>query len=339
MATVTSDIPRLIEAGLKATFYEEVDTGRKDYERLCTRVDTTQETQDYGWVAGLPTMREFTDERVPKGLMQYGTKITDKTWEATIGVSRRAIENDQYGQIMIKVRELAREALDFVNRRALIALRESNSATGAASYGRSWDNYDKDGTQNSATIYFADTDHSYPKPAKYTTSQANKAANALSGANLGLAINAMLTWKPENFVAADANTHRYVARNPDLLIVPPKLQWTARELLNNAQKPDATYNTGNVYQGIVDLMVAPEWAADVANNTQNWGLACTTGVTKPLILQVFTPATSGGSIFEFSSLEGNSEAGFMRDMYYYGVRSRFEIGYGDWRNWYLNVVA
>ena len=40
---------------------------------------------------------------------------------------------------------------------------------------------------------------------------------------------------------------------------------------------------------------------------------------------------------KFQALEGNSETGFMRDEYLYGVKTRFAFGYGDWRDAYMHV--
>ena len=37
---------------------------------------------------------------------------------------------------------------------------------------------------------------------------------------------------------------------------------------------------------------------------------------------------------EFNALEVNSETGFMRDKYLYGIRGRYNVGFGDWRTAY-----
>ena len=73
-------------------------------------IETTLPTQDYGWLTGSPAMREFVDERVVKALSEKSYSITDKTWEATLGISRRALEDDQYGALRIRVNDLANEA-------------------------------------------------------------------------------------------------------------------------------------------------------------------------------------------------------------------------------------
>jgi phage major head subunit gpT-like protein len=42
---------------------------------------------------------------------------------------------------------------------------------------------------------------------------------------------------------------------------------------------------------------------------------------------------------EFAALEGESESGFMRDQYFYGVRARYNVGYGLWQSAFGSQVA
>jgi phage major head subunit gpT-like protein len=42
---------------------------------------------------------------------------------------------------------------------------------------------------------------------------------------------------------------------------------------------------------------------------------------------------------EFAALEGTSENGFMRDQYVYGVRARYNVGFGLWQTAYGSQVA
>ena len=81
----------------------------------------------------------------------------------------------------------------------------------------------------------------------------------------------------------------------------------------------------NVHKGQYKVIVTP-----FITDTDSWHLLATKRVTRPLIYQNRMPT-------DFVALEGNSEAGFMRDEYLYGVKNRFEIGYGDWRLAYANV--
>jgi phage major head subunit gpT-like protein len=323
-----SDVPQVLEAVMKTVFLEEQASLNPSYTRVCELVESNQETQDYGWVGSPPAIREFTDERLPKGLAVSGFKITDKTWEATIGVSRRELENNQYGIIKRRIQSLARRMIQGVDERAWTMLRESYTST----YGRSFDNYDKNGALRSNTIYFADTDHVYPEPAEYTTAQDNFPDDALTEADLFTQYGTMATWKDDR-----GKIIPYIA---DLLVCSPKVYPTGLKIVQPAPIiPAAATAYVSVGQHLnLEVMMCPYWASDTAANTNNWALASTKGGNKPLFLQVFAPAANG-QLFEFTSLEGSSDSGFHRDMFYYGIRGRWEIGYGDWRTWIYNAIA
>ena len=119
-------------------------------------------------------------------------------------------------------------------------------------------------------------------------------------------------------------------RVPDcLLVVPPELEWTARELVESTYFPDLvsqTSGTGgtqklatNVLRGAFGVLVTPE-----LSSAADWFLLDTTRIVKPLIAQVRMEP-------EFTALEGESEAGFLRDEYLYGTRSRDNAAYGLWQ--------
>ena len=63
--------------------------------------------QKYGWLGTVPPMREFVDERRPSGLASYAVSIEDKTFESTIAVERKAVEDDQLDLIKLRIRDLA----------------------------------------------------------------------------------------------------------------------------------------------------------------------------------------------------------------------------------------
>ena len=52
-------------------------------------------------------MREFIDERRPSGMASNSVTIEDKTFESTLAVERKAIEDDQLEMIRLRVRDLA----------------------------------------------------------------------------------------------------------------------------------------------------------------------------------------------------------------------------------------
>ncbi|MDO8588964.1 MAG: Mu-like prophage major head subunit gpT family protein [Armatimonadota bacterium] len=299
MPLVKTDIPNLLEAGLKAVFFEEYDRAPSDWGRIATVVPSTADTEDYAWLGSAPAMREFKDERVPAGLLEQSYSIKNRTWEASIAVERAALEDERYGQIKVRIQGLGREARRHQDELVFSLLK---NGFGSACY---------DGQ------YFFDTDHSEGE----SGTQSNKGTSALSATSLQSAISAMVKFKDDR--------GKPLGVIPDVLVVPPDLQWTAMELLNSAYYPDLVSQTGgtggtqklatNVLKGRLDLVVSP-----YLTDGNDWFLLCTTGPVKPVVFQSRVPV-------EFSALEGNSETGFMRDEYLYGVRARYNVGYGLWQ--------
>ena len=304
MTLVKSDVPRLLEAGLKTVFFEAYDAAVGDWERIATVVPSEQDSETYAWLGSVPRMREFKDERLPAGLLEHGYTIKNKTWEASMAVDRAAIEDDLYGQIKLRVQGLAREAKRHVDELVFALL-----ATGFASVCH-------DGQ------YFFDTDHSEGE----SGTQSNKGTAALAAASLQDAITAMMKFKGDK--------GKPLGIVPDLLVVPPDLQWTALELLNSTYYPEliaagagAQKLSANPLKGRLDLVVSP-----YLTDSNDWFLLATKWVVKPIIFQSRVPV-------EFAALEGTSENGFMRDQYLYGVRARYNVGLGLWQTGYGSQVA
>ncbi|MDO8684904.1 MAG: Mu-like prophage major head subunit gpT family protein [Armatimonadota bacterium] len=299
MPLVKSDIPNLLEAGLKAVFFEEYDRVLSDWERIATVVPSTADTEDYAWLGSAPAMREFKDERLPSGLLEHGYSIKNKTWESSIAVDRAALEDERYGQIKLRIQSLGREARRHQDEMIFTLIKNGFSTTC----------YDGQS--------FFDTDHSEGD----SGTQSNKGTSALSATSLQSAISAMAKFKDDK--------GKPIGIIPDLLVVPPDLQWTAMELLNSAYYPDLVSQTGgtggtqklaaNVLKGRLDLLVSP-----YLTDSNDWFMLCTKGPVKPIIFQSRVPV-------EFAALEGNSENGFMRDQYLYGVRARYNVGFGLWQ--------
>jgi len=104
---------------------------------------------------------------------------------------------------------------------------------------------------------------------------------------------------------------------PDTLVVGPALQLTASNILEAgyfiSSDTEITVRR-NVLQGRLNLIVTPYITDD------SWFVLCTNRGIRPLILQWRTRP-------ELESLEAESESAFMRDVFLYGVRARFGLGY------------
>ena len=301
MAIVKSDVPKLLEAGLRTVFFEAYESAPGDWERIATVVPSEKDQESYAWLGATPRMREFKDERLPLGLLEHEYTIKNKTWEASIAVDRAALEDDLYGQIRVRVQGLAYEAKRHMDELVFGLVKDGFATTC----------YDGQ--------YFFDTDHSEGD----SGTQSNKGTTALSASSLQAAITAMTKFKDDR--------GKPMGIVPDLLVVPPDLQWTAMELLNSVYYPDTIASSqklaANVLNGKLDLLVSP-----YLSDTNDWFVLCTRGIVKPVLFQSRVP-------IEFEALEADSESGFMREKYVYGVRARYNVGYGLWQMAYGNQVS
>lgn len=301
MPLTRSDVPNLLEDGLKTVFFEALDAAAGNYERIATIVPSESDQENYPWLGAVPGMREFTDERMPLGLLEHDYTIRNRTWESSIAVERAAIEDDKYGQIRLRVQSLAREARRHVDELVFTLLANGFATTC----------YDGQ--------YFFDDDHSSGE----SGTQSNLGTSELDAAALQAAITAMMKFRDDR--------GRFLGVVPDLLVTPPDLQWTAMELLESTYWPEEGSTTArpasNVLKGKLDLLVSP-----YLTDSDDWFVLATKGVIRPIILQSRTPV-------EFSALEADSESGFMRDQYIYGVRARYNAGYGLWQMAYGSRVS
>jgi len=252
MTIVRDDLGKFLEAGVKTLFFKAYEEAPAAFERVVTVVPSTTQTENYGWLGSLPAMREWVDERVPRGLLSHDFTIVNKDWEVTIAVDRNVIEDDQYGQLKARIQAMAEEA-----KRHLDQLVFELVAGGFA-------NKCYDGK------FFFAANHSEGK----SGTQSNKGTAALSATSYAAARAAMMSFKDDQ--------GKVMGVVPDTLVVPPALEETARQILNSDYYPVQDYaHIGNPWKGSAELVIAP-YLADAGD----WFLLCTSRAVRPVILQM-----------------------------------------------------
>lgn len=295
-AETKSDIAALLLPGLKTVFADVYGAYPAFWTDVTTVVPSDKDTESYGWLGAVPGMQEFIDERQIKDLATYSYAIKNKTWESTIAVDRTALEDDLTGQLAMRVRQMAEAAKTHLD---VIIFGLLASGFTALCY---------DGAAMFAS-------HTSGKPGA-TFTQDNHGTDALGVGGLQSAITVM-----QRFMDDAA---RPMGIQPDTLVVPPELAWTAWTLMNSAFYPDPVVASNqqlgaNPLRGMLKVVSCP-----YLTNHDNWFLLDTKRVIKAVILQMRKD-------FEFDALEMNTETGFLRDKYYYGVRARYNVGFGEWR--------
>jgi len=312
MPVTDSDIQSFIAPVLRNDFFEayfqalEGDNQRA-IDLLATTVPISGNIARFPFAGDVPEMTRWTDERAFDAFNTYNYTVTlGDPWEETVAIKRTALRDDMTGQLRQRARDLG--ALPTTTRlKQLIAALESGT-TGLCYDGKA---------------FFA-SDHPVRNLTGASTTAANTASQNLGADAIESAIEAMRSFTSDQ--------GKPLAVTPSHLLVGPKLEWRARKLL---ESPIVVVNVGqgtagsgataatpykNVLQGQLELIVTP-WI-----NNYHWYVLDLTKSVKPLVL-----VTESGEPVEFQYLEQGSEHAFKRDEFVFGVRDRFEVGYGLWQ--------
>jgi len=92
--------------------YHRLQIGDGSYvNRLAMPISSNQEVENYAWLGQVPKMREWIGGRQAKGLRESSWSVTNKDYEATLEVLTKDLRREKYGQLRIRIAELARRTL------------------------------------------------------------------------------------------------------------------------------------------------------------------------------------------------------------------------------------
>src|SRR5574343_776002 len=69
-----------------------------------------QATETYAWIGDAPAMREWVGARNAKGFTENNISITNKKFEATVGIPVDDLRRDKTGQLRVRVGQLTERA-------------------------------------------------------------------------------------------------------------------------------------------------------------------------------------------------------------------------------------
>lgn len=143
MALITAAILTALNTGVKKNFQDGYAAMRATafWDQVATLVPSTTASNTYGWLADFPQLREWVGDRVVKDMKETGYSIENKLFEATLGIQRTKIEDDQYGHYAPISMSMGQEAAQHPDR--LVQAVISGGATSLCYDGQ----------------YFFDTDH------------------------------------------------------------------------------------------------------------------------------------------------------------------------------------
>lgn len=118
MAIITAAILTALNTGVKKNFQDGYAEMRANafWESVATLVPSTTASNTYGWLADFPALREWVGDRVVKDMKAHGYSITNKLYEATVGVQRVQIEDDQFGHYAPIAKSMGQESAQHPDR-------------------------------------------------------------------------------------------------------------------------------------------------------------------------------------------------------------------------------
>lgn len=289
----------LLVKGLRSEFFNRFNAVPTYFQDLATRIESTSDAETYRWLGTVPQMREWGTGRVSQGLRTESYSVENLKYEATLEVDRDEISDDQTGQIRVRIAELADRAAthkDYQISQLLI----NGETTGFNSYdGVSFFNdahvSGASGSQDNKLTAVAE-DINNP-----TTDEFKKA--------LAAAIAKMLAYKD------DRGQPMSIGATGLACVVPTTMFFNALE----AVSATVVQSSSNVMQGVARVIALP-WLTDASK----WYLLKTDGVIRPFIFQDREP-------IEFGALTEDSDEGFRREKFLFGVRARYRMTYGYWQ--------
>lgn len=290
-------------SGLRSEFFSKfapADAGAA-YNRLATPIKSTKDSESYRWLGSLPMMREWGTGRVAKGLRVESYDVANLKYESTIEVDQDEIDDDQTGQIRIRIGELAARAA--THKDYLIGQLLINGATSG------FNSYDGVTFFNGAHVSGASGSQDNDLTGAITAKDTPTATEMKTALQQG--IKAILNFKD------DVGEPMALTNTGLVVVVPPGsvLEWAAREALNAG----IISNTSNIMVGAAEVL-----PFNRLTDTDTWYLLKTDGITRPFIFQDRRP-------MKFAALAENSDEEFKREKYLYGVSARYRITYGYWQ--------
>lgn len=142
-----------------AAFRRGFTTVEPEWDKLATLIRSNSASNLYAWLGQFPKFREWLGDRVIQNMKAHNYTLVNKDYEATVGVSRNDIQDDQYGVYEPLMEEMGAAAAVHPDELVFAALDAGNAS----------ECYDGQ--------FFFDTDHPVIESGAATT-KANRVDNA-----------------------------------------------------------------------------------------------------------------------------------------------------------------
>lgn len=284
-----------LRKGLNAAFIKAFNNAENPADVMPFIMETvsTSNKEDYGWLGQAPSMSEWIDERKLKSMNEFDYEIENKDYEATISVDRNALNDDQLGNVKTRIDDLARKAKIHPRKLFMEAIAQGEVELC----------YD-------GQPFFS---------ASHVEGDSGVQSNLLTGtgttlaqleADVDRAEAAMLSFKDDTGEPWNEGEVKIgLVCHPDL-----------KAKFNRLNTLDQINNSSNGMKGRIAQIT---YSSRLPEST-DWYISDISEGMKPIIKQKRQDPV-------FNSLEGDSDNGFTRKKYLYGIDYRVGFGYGLWQ--------
>lgn len=295
----------LLTKGLRSEFFERFKAAPVLFPDLTTKIPSTADKETHRFLGAVPRPREWIGPRRTQGMVTSSYDVANKKFESTVEVKREEIDDDQTGQIRIRIGELAQAAAQFPDE--LLSNAIENGGTDKSYDGKSFFATDhaigSSGTMDNALTVDISTIDAAATPSVPTTKAMKHVIEQLT--------QQLRTFKDEQGRPLNMSLEGL------LLVVPPNWEIASREALNAA----VINSTSNVLTGIADLRTFP-W---LTSTDRGYLFKNNEGV-RPFILQE-------RDAIEFTAKDKpDDDNAFELDSYLYGTRWRMALAYGRFQH-------
>lgn len=296
MATFAGKDLITLKKGLNAAFVMAFANAEdpSDVMPFIMETDSSADKEDYGWLGQAPSMNEWVDERKLKGLNEFDYQIPNKDYEATLSVDRNALMDDQLGNVRVRIDDLARKARIHPRKLFIEALEQGETELcydGQPFFSASHQDSEESGIQSNIVTGTGTT-----------LAQLQEDIDTSEEALLGFKDDTGEPWN-EGDVQIGIVCHT-----------------SLKNKFIRLNTLDLIDNTTNSFKGRIQQITYSSRFSD----KNDWYMGDISTGMKGIIKQNRMDPV-------FDALEGDSDNGFMRKKYLYGINYRVGFGYGLWQ--------
>lgn len=104
-----------LTAAFRKEFQDGLDAVSTTYKQVAMTIPSTTATNTYAWLGKFPKMREWVGQRQIKKMGNQAMSLANKKFEATVGVERTDIEDDQVGMYRPMMKAMGESAAELAD--------------------------------------------------------------------------------------------------------------------------------------------------------------------------------------------------------------------------------